>query len=70
MLTFGVVGTSRKENERRLPLHPDHLPRLSEEVRRSLIFEQGYGASFGMSDAELEAVSGGIATRAELSLGS
>ena len=27
-LTLGVVGTSNKENEYRLPIHPAHLPRL------------------------------------------
>ncbi len=25
MVKLGVVGTPNKENERRVPLHPDHL---------------------------------------------
>jgi N5-(carboxyethyl)ornithine synthase len=66
MLKFGVVGTSRKKSERRRPLHPEHLARLPEEVRRCLIFEEAYGAPFGMSDAETAALSGGVATRREL----
>jgi N5-(carboxyethyl)ornithine synthase len=65
-LTFGVIGTSRKENEQRMPIHPDHLPRLPEHIRRQLIFETGYGEPFDMTDSELAARSGGIATRHEL----
>jgi N5-(carboxyethyl)ornithine synthase len=65
-LTFGVIGTSKKENEQRVPIHPEHLPRLPEEVRRQLIFEEGYGAPFGIEDSEIAAQTGGIATRHEL----
>ena len=42
-LTFGVIGTSRKEDERRIPIHPEHLMRLPEKSRRQLVFEEGYG---------------------------
>ena len=65
-LTFGVIGTSKKEDERRVPIHPDHLPRIPEEYRRQLIFEEGYGAPFGVSDSDLVAQTGGIASRREL----
>ncbi len=64
--TLGVVGSSRKENEQRMPIHPEHLQRLPERVRRQLVFETGYGAEFGISDAEMAAQSGGVATRHEL----
>jgi alanine dehydrogenase len=64
--TFGVIGTSRKEDERRIPIHPEHLPRLPEHIRRQLIFEEGYGAPFGMEDSEIAAQTRGIATRHEL----
>jgi len=66
LLTFGVIGTSRKADERRFPIHPEHLPRLSEPIRRQLIFEEGYGAPFGIEDAEIAAQTGGVATRHEL----
>ena len=66
MLNLGVIGTSLKENERRVPLHPDHLSRLPEELRRQLIFEQGYGEPFGISDSDLASQAGGTATRREL----
>jgi N5-(carboxyethyl)ornithine synthase len=65
-LAFGVIGTSKKEDEQRVPIHPDHLPRIPEEYRRQLIFEEGYGAPFGVSDSELVLRTGGIASRREL----
>jgi len=65
-LMLGVVGSSRKENERRMPIHPEHLPRLPERIRRRLVFESGYAEAFGMSDAELAGHCGGIARRQEL----
>jgi N5-(carboxyethyl)ornithine synthase len=65
-LTFGVVGTSSKADERRLPIHPDHLERLPENIRRQLVFEKGYGKPFAVPDSEIEALSGGTATRSEL----
>ena len=65
-LTWGVVGTSRKEDERRVPIHPDHLPRISQPIRRQLIFEEGYGAPFGIADSEIAAQTGGVASRHEL----
>ena len=65
-LKFGVIGTSRKEDERRIPIHPEHLIRLPEQIRRQLIFEEGYGAPFGITDSEISEQSGGVATRHEL----
>ncbi|MEE4256284.1 MAG: N(5)-(carboxyethyl)ornithine synthase [Bacteroidales bacterium] len=65
-LRFGVVGTSRKEDELRIPIHPEHLSRLPETVRRRLIFEEGYGAPFNISDADIAAKTGGTAKRSEL----
>ncbi len=65
-LKFGVIGTSRKEDERRIPIHPEHLIRLPEEIRHQLIFEEGYGAPFGITDSEISDQSGGIASRHEL----
>lgn len=65
-LTLGVVGTSKKVDEQRVPIHPDHLQRLPEEYRKQLIFEEGYGAPFGVSDAEISEKTGGTAARHEL----
>ena len=65
-LTFGVIGTSKKTDERRLPIHPKHLSRIPEDLRQQLIFEEGYGAPFGIPDSEIAAQTGGVATRHEL----
>jgi len=64
--SMGVVGTSNKIDERRLPIHPEHLSRIPEHLRQQLIFEEGYGAPFGIPDADIAAQTGGIATRHEL----
>ena len=65
-LTLGVIGTSRKEDEKRIPIHPDHLSRLPEEIRKQLIFEKGYGASLGYDDDFFVSQTGGVASRHEL----
>ncbi|MDX8381054.1 MAG: N(5)-(carboxyethyl)ornithine synthase [Ghiorsea sp.] len=66
MSVFGVIGTSRMENEQRVPIHPKHLSRLPKQLRQQLIFEKGYGEPFAISDAEIAAQTGGIATRHEI----
>lgn len=55
-LTLGVVGTSRKENELRAPIHPEHFDRIPATLRSRVYFERGYGERFGYSDAELESL--------------
>jgi len=65
-LTIGVVGTSKKKNERRVAIHPEHFPRLPENIRHHMIFEEGYGSPFGITDADIAAQTGGVASRSEL----
>jgi alanine dehydrogenase len=65
-LTIGVIGTSKKKDERRVPIHPDHLLRLPEHIRHQMIFEEGYGSPFGIIDSDIAAKVGGLATRIEL----
>ena len=65
MLKIGVIGTSKKPNERRVPIHPDHLRRLPEEVRSQLIFEEGYGTPFNIEDDEIAALSCGHTRKRE-----
>ena len=65
-LTLGVVGTSNKENEFRLPIHPAHLPRLEPALRSWVFVEEGYGARFGVDRAYLARHVAGIMSRAEL----
>jgi len=63
---MGVIGTSKKEDERRFPIHPGHLLRIPEGLRRQLVFEEGYGAAFGFADSDIASLTGGIATRHEI----
>jgi alanine dehydrogenase len=65
-LTLGVIGTSRKEDEKRVPIHPDHLLRLPLDIRKQLIFEKGYGKPFGLEDEFFISQTGGVASRHEL----
>lgn len=62
-LTLGVIGTSRKPDERRVPIHPAHFERLPDELRERVIVETGYGRRFGVSDDELRPFVGRLAPR-------
>ncbi len=64
--SLGVIAHTDKENERRLPLHPRHLERLTDSVRPRVFLEEGYGLTFGFSDDVLRPLVGGILSRAEL----
>ena len=66
MLSLGVVGTSRKPDEHRLPIHPGHLARIDAELRRRMFLEHGYGQRFGVSDVELAKDVGGLRSREQL----
>ena len=52
-LTLGVVGTSNKENEFRLSIHPADLPRLEPALRNRVFVQEGYGSKFGVDEAYL-----------------
>ena len=60
-LSLGVVGTSRKPDEHRLPIHPGHLGRIDAELRRGMFLEHGYGQRFGVADEELAKDGGRVA---------
>lgn len=55
-LSTGVCGSSRKENEHRVPIHPRHLDRIGPTARDHLAFEEGYGVPFGVPDEEIAAL--------------
>ncbi|CAN5193951.1 N(5)-(carboxyethyl)ornithine synthase [soil metagenome] len=66
LLRLGVLATSRKVDERRLPIHPAHLERIDADLRANLILERGYGARFGIGDDELEPLVGAMSDRADI----
>ena len=65
-LTIGVLGTSRKENEHRLPIHPRHLERIPPALRQRLYLEEGYGERFGASPGGLSQLVAGLGSRSQL----
>lgn len=65
-LTLGVMAKSSKENERRLPIHPAHFPRIDADLLSRIYLEHGYGERFGVSDDELARSVAGIRTREQL----
>jgi alanine dehydrogenase len=66
LLELGIIGRSTKENEYRLPIHPDHLSRLEPDIAARVTLERGYGEKFGHADADLAQHIGGFASREEI----
>ncbi len=65
-LILGVVGTSTKENEKRVPIHPEHFVEIPEDYRKRIVVESGYGEPFGVEDQALRKLLGRLAKREEL----
>ncbi len=67
LLTVGVIGKSSKENEKRVPIHPEHIQGIPQKLREQITFEEGYGERFGMNDNTLaKLTSGRVAFREEI----
>jgi len=65
-LTLGVIASSRKEHERRLPIHPHHLGEIDAGLRGQMLLEEGYGERFQISDSELGGLVGGLLAREQI----
>ena len=65
-MIIGLFKTSLKENERRLPVYPEHLPRFPADLRKKMVFEAGYGSDFGYQDDLFEDLTGGVRDRERL----
>jgi alanine dehydrogenase len=65
-LTLGVLATSTKENEHRLPIHPQHFNRIDADLRSRIVLERGYGERYGVSDEKLSTLVGGMLAREEV----
>ncbi len=66
LLRLGVLATSRKPDERRVPIHPAHLERIDEDLRARMILERGYGLRFGITDEQLAPLVGAMLDRDEV----
>ncbi len=49
-MKIGIFKTSVKENERRVPIYPEQLPRFPEFLRSQMVFETDYGSDYGFAD--------------------
>ena len=65
-LKLGIFGTSRKENEFRLPVHPDHFANIPGDLRGSIYLEEGYGSRFGTTTSQIEELFAGVRTQRQL----
>ncbi|MDQ3752210.1 MAG: N(5)-(carboxyethyl)ornithine synthase [Actinomycetota bacterium] len=65
-LSVGVCGSSRKENEFRLPIHPRHFEAIPLELRQSMFLEDGYGRRFGTKPEQLTGLFAGVRTQSQL----
>ncbi|MBJ7339315.1 N(5)-(carboxyethyl)ornithine synthase [Mycolicibacterium sp.] len=65
-LSLGIIAVTHKENEFRLPIHPEHLDRIDKDVLSRIYLERGYGEHFGISDKKLARSVAGMRSREEL----
>jgi len=66
LLSLGVLATSAKENERRLPIHPTHIGRIDADLRSRMVLERGYGHHYGVSDDHLGPQVAALRSREEI----
>ncbi len=57
-MDIAVIGTSKKENEKRVSIHPSHICQIPINIRKHLFFEKGYGIPFGMDDETIYSLTG------------
>lgn len=57
-MNAAVIGTSRKENEKRVAIHPEHIKIIPKNIRNHLFFEKSYGIPFGIADEEISSWTG------------
>jgi alanine dehydrogenase len=62
----GVFKTSYKENERRVPIYPEHIIKIEKSLREQLVFEEGYGADYGYADEYFLDLGCGVSPREQL----
>ena len=65
-LGLGIIGSSSKENEHRLPVHPEHLARIPEKLGAGSRSSTGTATRFGYADSELADSVAGFASREEI----
>jgi N5-(carboxyethyl)ornithine synthase len=57
-MELAIIGTSKKENEKRVPIHPNHISQMPVKIRKHLFFEKGYGEPFDIEDETIYSLTG------------
>jgi N5-(carboxyethyl)ornithine synthase len=57
-MDIAVIGTSKKENEKRVAIHPNHINQIPVKIREHLFFEKGYGIPFDIDDETIRSLTG------------
>ncbi len=66
-MELAIIGTSKKENEKRVAIYPDHISKIPIEIRKHLFFEKGYGKPFDIEDGTISSLTGnGLIEREKL----
>ena len=65
-LVLGILASTRKPAERRLPIHPLHFERIDPDLRQQLVLEEGYGEKFGVADEALKPLVRALLPRAQV----
>lgn len=65
-MRIGIFKSSLKENECRIPIYPEHLPRFPESLRSQMLFEINYGHDYGFTDEYILSHSAAVAERDRL----
>ena len=65
-LTLGVIGRSRKENEHRLPIHPNHFERIDAIRASASSSSPGTANSSGSRISQLSRSVAGVLDREQL----
>ncbi|PID71734.1 MAG: alanine dehydrogenase [Desulfobulbus propionicus] len=61
-----IFGTSLKKNEKRIPIHPEHIREIPEDILKNLYFEEKYAEDFGFKIDSIKNIIGGILSRESL----
>ena len=65
-LRLGIMSRSRKENERRLPIHPRHFERIDANLRGRIYLEESYAERFGIADEQIAPFVAGFRSHEQL----
>jgi alanine dehydrogenase len=63
---IGVIGSSLLENEQRIPIYPEHLDWIPQDLRKNISFEESYGSHFFLSDRILAHKGFSVASREKI----